>query len=328
MASLLSGAVFGAATVVAGVYSPSVIINQFKFEDWHMLQTFLGATASSAIVYKITESLGFVNLKPRSSSPVGLFGQYDGNVLGGFLLGAGMALSGSCPGTVLAQVGAGLQTGAYALGGALLGGIVWTGLFAKAAKAQKERAGVKPETVTLDEKLGISKAATVLLFEALCLSAIAASVVYTTGSSDWTLFSAGSGLFLGFAQLFSLLARRSMLGVSGSYDEAGNHFWWLVRGADPASWPSSRQNMLFATGVATGAWAVASNFPSLLAASIVETEPRLAAAGGFIMVVGSRLAGGCTSGHGISGLSLLSTSSLVTIGTAFAAAGLIAPLVH
>lgn len=47
MATLLSGAVFGAATVVAGVYSPSVIISQFKFEDWHMLQTFLGATASS-----------------------------------------------------------------------------------------------------------------------------------------------------------------------------------------------------------------------------------------------------------------------------------------
>ncbi|KAF4471506.1 hypothetical protein FALBO_1572 [Fusarium albosuccineum] len=327
MASLLSGAVFGAATVAAGVYSPSVIINQFKFEDWHMLQTFLGATASSAVIYKIAERLGYVNVKPRSSSPVGLFGQYDGNIIGGFLLGTGMALSGSCPGTVLAQVGAGLQTGLYALGGALLGGIVWTGFLAKAAKAQKERAGVKPETVTLDEKLGISSAATILIFETLCLSAIAASVVYTTGS-DWTLFSAGSGLFIGFAQLFSLLTRRSMLGVSGSYEEAGNHFWWLLRGADSASWPSSRQNMLFATGVAAGAWAISKNFPSFLAQSIVETDSRLAAAGGFAMVVGSRLAGGCTSGHGISGLSLLSTSSLLTIGTAFAAGGLIAPLVH
>ncbi|UPK97552.1 hypothetical protein LCI18_008487 [Fusarium solani-melongenae] len=327
MASLISGAVFGAATVVAGVYSPSVIINQFKFEEWHMLQTFLGAAATSAVVSKILEGTGYVNLKPRSSSPIGLFGQYDGNVLGGFLLGAGMALSGSCPGTVLAQVGAGLQTGFYALGGAVLGGIVWTGFLSKAVKAQKERTGVKPETVTLNEKLGVSKAATVILFETLCLSAIAASVVYTTGS-DWTLFSAGSGLFIGFAQLFSILVRRSMLGVSGSYEEAGNHFWWLLKGADSASYPSSRQNMLFATGVAAGAWAISKNFPELLAASIVETEPRLAAIGGFVMVVGSRLAGGCTSGHGISGLSLLSTSSLVTIGTAFAAAGLIAPLVH
>ncbi|KAJ3506195.1 hypothetical protein NM208_g16103 [Fusarium decemcellulare] len=94
MASLLSGAVFGAATVAAGVYSPSVIINQFKFDDWHMLQTFLGATASSAVIYKIAERLGYVNVKPRSSSPVGLFGQYDGNVIGGFLLGTDRAL---CP---------------------------------------------------------------------------------------------------------------------------------------------------------------------------------------------------------------------------------------
>ncbi|KAF4973847.1 hypothetical protein FZEAL_9193 [Fusarium zealandicum] len=327
MTALLSGAVFGAATIVAGVYSPAVIINQFKFQDWHMLQTFIGATASSAAIYKIAERLGYVSLRPRSSSPVGLFGQYDGNVMGGFLLGAGMAISGSCPGTVLAQLGAGLQTGVYALGGAIFGGIAWTGFLAQAAKAQKEKADVKPETKTLDEKLGFSKATTFVTFEGLCLSAIAVSVAYNTGS-DWTLFSAGGGLFLGLAQLFSLLTRRSMLGVSGSYEEVGNHFWWLLGGADSASWPSSRQNMLFATGVASGAWAVAQNFPSLLAGSVVETEPRLAAAGGFIMVVGSRLAGGCTSGHGISGLSLMSTSSLVTMGTALAAGGLIAPLVH
>lgn len=287
------------------------------------LQNPLLTTWISAI-YNAAEKLGHVTLKPRSSSPVGLFGQYDGNVIGGFLLGAGMALSGSCPGTVLAQAGVGLQSGFYALGGALLGGIVWTGIVSKAVKAHKENTSVQPETVTLNEKLGVSKAAINLFFETVCLSAIAASVVYTTGS-DFTLFSAGSGLFLGFAQFFSLLTRRSMLGVSGSYEEVGNHFWWLVGGV---SKPSSRQNMMFATGVAAGAWAIANNFPSLVAGTVVETDPVLAVAGGFVMVVGSRLAGGCTSGHGISGLSLLSTSSLVTIVSAFGAGLLIAPLVH
>jgi hypothetical protein len=48
MATLLSGAAFGAAMVAAGIYQPSVIISQLKFEDWHMFQVFLTATASSA----------------------------------------------------------------------------------------------------------------------------------------------------------------------------------------------------------------------------------------------------------------------------------------
>ncbi|KAJ4270075.1 hypothetical protein NW762_001748 [Fusarium torreyae] len=324
MAALFSGAVYGASIVAAGVYLPSTIINQFKFQDWHMLQTSLGAVASSAIIYKVAERLGYVNLKPRSSSPIGLFGQYDGNVLGGFLLGAGMALSGSCPGTLFAQVGAGLRTGFYTLGGAIVGGIAYTGYIAQAAKAQREKANVKPETVTLDENFGISKDATVALFESVCLSAVAASVVYTTGS-DWTVFSAGGGLFIGFSQLFSILIRRSMLGISGSYEEVGNHFWWLTRGA---SWPSSRQNTLFATGMTSGAWAITRIFPSFLHDSVAETQPWLATLGGFLMILGSRLAGGCPSGHGVSGLSLMSTSSLVTMSTAFAAGSLIAPLVH
>lgn len=40
--------------------------------------------------------------------------------------------------------------------------------------------------------------------------------------------------------------------------------------------------------------------------------------GGAVMVLGARMAGGCTSGHGISGLSGLSLASFVTVGACFA----------
>lgn len=239
-----------------------------------------------------------------------------------------MALSGSCPGTLLAQTGAGLQTGFYGLAGAVLGGIAYTGFVSKVVKWQKERTAVKPEIVTIDQQLGLSPAATLVLFEALALSAVAASVLLVDDKASFTLFSAGSGLFLGFAQLFSLLARKSMLGVSGSYEEAGRHFWWLVGGARRDALPASRQNMVFASGVAVGAWVVARTAPSLLAESIVEVAPGLAVAGGFLMVIGARVAGGCTSGHGISGLSLFSVSSFVTIATLFLTGGVLAPLIH
>lgn len=39
--------------------------------------------------------------------------------------------------------------------------------------------------------------------------------------------------------------------------------------------------------------------------------------GGFLMLFGSRIASGCTSGHGISGMSLLSLPSMFAVGGMF-----------
>lgn len=47
MATVLAGASFGAAMIAAGFYNPAVVISQLKFENWHMMQAFLAATASS-----------------------------------------------------------------------------------------------------------------------------------------------------------------------------------------------------------------------------------------------------------------------------------------
>lgn len=47
MNNILTGAAMGAALTAAGVYQPSVILAQFDFSDFSMLQTFLTAAASS-----------------------------------------------------------------------------------------------------------------------------------------------------------------------------------------------------------------------------------------------------------------------------------------
>lgn len=47
MAGLLSGAAFGAAMLAAGFHHPSIVISQLKFENYHMIQAFLTATATS-----------------------------------------------------------------------------------------------------------------------------------------------------------------------------------------------------------------------------------------------------------------------------------------
>ena len=50
MDHVLSGAAFGAALTASGVFQPAVILGQLKFENFHMIQTFLAATGTSAYV--------------------------------------------------------------------------------------------------------------------------------------------------------------------------------------------------------------------------------------------------------------------------------------
>jgi hypothetical protein len=50
LTQVLTGAAFGAALTLSGVYSPSVIISQMQLRNFHMLQTFLTASASSVYI--------------------------------------------------------------------------------------------------------------------------------------------------------------------------------------------------------------------------------------------------------------------------------------
>ncbi len=50
MDNILTGAAMGAALTTAGVYAPDIILNQFNFTDFTMLQTFLSAAAGSTYV--------------------------------------------------------------------------------------------------------------------------------------------------------------------------------------------------------------------------------------------------------------------------------------
>jgi hypothetical protein len=46
--TILSGAAFGAALLAAGFHQPAAIISQMRLENFHMVQVFITATASSA----------------------------------------------------------------------------------------------------------------------------------------------------------------------------------------------------------------------------------------------------------------------------------------
>ncbi|WPJ61300.1 hypothetical protein SMAC4_09138 [Sordaria macrospora] len=330
MNTLVTGAAFGAALTASGVYQPSVIVSQLKFENWHMMQAFLTAAASSAALVHLLQTLSPTTFppSPRSFSTLSLFSRYDGNLLGGLLLGTGMMLSGACPGTVLAQLGAGVRSGFYALEGGILGGIVFTGFLGPwiarrnaAAKAEAKARGEDREvTKTVYENLGVPKSSVLVAFEAICASVVVSTALWTSVGPEARIAPWMGGLCIAGAQLLSLLLRKNLVGTSTSFEEVGDWFWGIFKGK---TLPQRYNNLLFVSGAVLGAKLLTVAYPALGQVTEVAVSPVAAGLGGFLMIIGSRMAGGCTSGHGISGISLLSTSSFLTIGAAFGAGALL-----
>lgn len=96
--------------------------------------------------------------------------------------------------------------------------------------------------------------------------------------------------------------------------------WWqlgfvlgIFLGAYISSTLSKTRRKFFAP-----AWTKATSITSLYKRSF------MAFCGGFIMLLGARIADGCTSGNGISGISLLSVGSIIVITSMFLGGFLVA----
>jgi len=315
--AVLSGALFGAALTAAGVYSPTVIISQMHFQDFHMMKAFLSASASSALAIVLADKLRLAACNPPLPQSLGWFGAYDGNVLGGVLLGCGMALTGACPGTVLPQVATGIPSGPLVLLGGLLGGILFS-RFGKPLLVKEEGEGKGKETV--DQALGVNTVRALAVYEALCLSVVAAAGYWAPEGRAVLLPGAVGGLLIGGSQLAGLALTGNTLGVSGAYEQIGDLFWWaeewLVEGKRGVR-PSIKATA-FVLGSIVGSFGVSRMVDIPAPVDEVRIGALRAVIGGVLLTFGSRLAGGCTSGHGISGMSQLSISSIVSVVAMFA----------
>lgn len=251
-----------------------------------------------------------------------------------------MALSASCPGTAIAHAALGLRTGWYALAGATVGGILYTTAVAPTIAARrrtlaaqtpdndKTRSKASPPPLAVHESLGAPRTATVLALEAAYVAVIAATINLAGPSPYKSLVApALGGVLIGSASLLSLLLRKSLIGVSSVYEDIGKYVSWLLRGA-PGAIPKAYTSSVFAASIAAGVYALRLRYPEVVPLPDPRVTDFNAALGGFLFALGARIAGGCTSGHGISGISLLSISSFVTIASTFAAAGAVALSVY
>ncbi|KAI5204093.1 hypothetical protein AUEXF2481DRAFT_32650 [Aureobasidium subglaciale EXF-2481] len=337
MPSLVSeyaaGTLFGAALFAAGVFAPSTIVAQMKLEDFTMVKAMLGASATSALVVHLADSANLAAMKPRTPQSIGFF-PYDGNIVGGAMIGIGMALTGACPGTVFVQAGAGLPSGIFVLGGGILGGLLFVSaqpaiarLRESSGSSSSSEAVTKTE-LTVPKSMGISPRIVVAMWEIMCfgmLQLLSGLESPSTGTRALVSPVLG-GLLIGTAQACTIALTRHTVGTSGAFEDVGR---WLrnVCSGDATKGPITA-SVMFDAGIMSAS-ALLARF--LLPAAVTQVSsqlvtPTVAIAGGAVMAFGSRLAGGCTSGHGISGMATFSWASLVSVGSMFAAGVLTAAL--
>lgn len=119
ISGLLMGVVFGFALEKSRVFEPGIIVGQMQLRNWIMLKVFLSAVATGAVVLACLNGFGFVKLQPKAAL-------YAADIVGGLILGAGIALAGACPGTTLAQIGVGYRDAIFTLLGGLSGAVAFS----------------------------------------------------------------------------------------------------------------------------------------------------------------------------------------------------------
>ena len=129
------------------------------------------------------------------------------------------------------------------------------------------------------------------------------------------LWAVIGGVLIGLAASWLLLSKGRIAGISG------------ILGGLLEPWGlQSAWRLSFLIGLLSGGGVLAILLPSALVAPYEHSSSLLAIAGVFVGY-GTRLGRGCTSGHGVCGLSRLSARSLVATLTFMATGSLTATLI-
>ncbi len=311
---LIYGFLFGAILQSAKLNRFNTISGMATLENYKVAKAIALAIGVGVILLNIEIGLGFASYHTK---PLIL----GGVVLGGLIFGAGMAILGYCPGTMIVSLGEGSLDAAAGLVGALLGGFVYT----LALPAMGGLLGPDLGTFSLYTLTGSTPVLfffLTFLFGALFI-ALAFFVHKIEKVKDRTWIIAGAALAILNCIIFLKVGMDRQIGASTAYPYLAN----LIVG--------NTENEYFKKIVKPGNWEViflGGTFISGLVISLIRKDFKLqlihsnwerykghnadkrifwAAFGGFILIFGARMAGGCTSGHVISGGMQLAASSLI-----------------
>ena len=120
------------------------------------------------------------------------------------------------------------------------------------------------------------------------------------------------GLMIGLSAAFFLLASGRITGISGILEGA------LKRPSEGGWW-----RLAYLAGLPIGALLVLTVAPGVVDRPVLPRSWVLLAAAGLLVGYGARLGGGCTSGHGVCGISRLSARSIIATGVFMGVAAIV-----
>lgn len=311
---LIYGFLFGAILQSAKLNRYDTISGMATLENYKVAKAIALAIGVGAILLNIEIGLGFASYHTK---PLIL----GGIVFGGLIFGAGMAILGYCPGTMIVSLGEGSLDAAAGFIGALLGGLAYTLLL----PAINGLLGPDLGTFSLFSITGSNPSLfyfLLFLFGSLFI-AIAFLVHKFEKVKDLTWIFAGVALAILNCIIFLKSGMDRQLGASTAYPHLAN----LISG--------NTGNEYFTKSMKSGSWETIFLGGTLISGvliSLLRKDFKIklihpnweryrgnsaggrifwAMFGGFILIFGARMAGGCTSGHVISGGMQLAVSSLI-----------------
>lgn len=311
--TLILGFIFGALLQYAKLNRYNTISGLAILKDLTVAKAILAAIGAGAILINIEIGLGLASYHVK---PLIL----GGILLGGIIFGIGMAILGYCPGTLAVSFGEGSLDALAGIIGGLLGGWVFTLIL----PGIKSILGPNLGAVSLRSVIGaeILFFLLVLIFSILLLW-FAFWLHKREGAKDYKWLYAGIGLAILNAIVFLTVVSNRPIGASTTYPYladliAGlknNDYFQIIH--KPGHW-----ELIFLSGA----------FLAGLIISLLRKEFKLtlihsnwqkykndskgsrliwALVGGFVLIFGARMAGGCTSGHILSGGMQIAFSSLI-----------------
>jgi hypothetical protein len=310
---LIFGFLFGAILQYANLNRYNVISGLAILENFTVAKAIATAIGIGAILLSIEIGLGFASYHVKPFLLAGI-------VLGGLIFGTGMAILGYCPGTLAISAAEGSVDAVVGIVGGLCAGLVYTLL----VPSLKEFSGPDLGTISLQTIIGSN-----FLFFLLTvvIGALFVAVAFWLHKKDriknYRWLYAGIALAILNPLIFLTSTWNRPIGASTAFPYLAD----VVTG--------TTQNAYFTTIQKSGNWEIVfllGAFMAGLIISLIKKEFRLtlihtnwkrfkgssaikrvawAFTGGFLLITGARMAGGCTSGHILSGGMQLSLSSIV-----------------
>ena len=308
------GFLFGAILQYAKLNRFDTISGLAILKNFAVIKAILVAIGVGAILISIEIGLGFASYHTK---PLIL----GGIMMGGLIFGTGMAILGYCPGTLPISLGEGSLDALIGILGGLVAGFLYTILLPSIHGILGPDFG----NITLRSSL----AGNTTLFFILVFLIAAIFIAFSLWIHRFEKIKDLKWLYAGIALailngiIFLTVVTDRIMGASTAYPyvsdlitgTTANDYFFKIKG--PGQW-----ELIFLTG----------SFFSGLVLSLIRKDFKLVLihqnwkkykgdskykriiwsfVGGFLIIIGARMAGGCTSGHIISGGMQLAASSLL-----------------